>query len=106
VTRAPDAGALGALAFGRAMSVIGSGAAALGFAAAARRPADATRSSGLSQSRRMVHAPHSRPRQRRSKRACAASSIDSLSVTMPISKLRRPSPFAPSPAPVRFALPR
>ncbi len=63
-------------------------------------------SSGAGHSPRRRHPPHSAPRQMASKRAWAWSRSHSSSVSTPISKLRRPSPLAPRPAPVKFALPR
>ena len=54
---------------------------------------------------RRLHPLHMRPDQIASYIACTWSITSSSSVTSPSSKLRRPSPFAPSPAPVQFALP-
>ena len=55
---------------------------------------------------RSLHAAHSPPLQICSYMAWTRSSSSVSSVTMPSSKLRRPLPFAPRPAPVQFALPR
>ena len=55
---------------------------------------------------RSRHLPHSAPDQTDSKSAVTRSTVSKSSVTSPSSKFRASGCFAPSPAPVRLALPR
>src|SRR4051812_48270904 len=61
---------------------------------------------GSGHTRRSLQEAHSAPLQTALKSACTRSTVSKSSVQKPSSKLRLPSPLAPSPAPVRLALPR
>src|SRR5205814_91571 len=60
---------------------------------------------GSGQTLRSLHEAHSAPVQIASNSALTRSTISKSSLQKPTSKLRRPSPLAPRPAPVRLALP-